>query len=331
MPIIDSYFKPQKGIFKNPQFSTIYASLLRPIEKVKFRRERLELPDNDFIDLDWKKVRNKKLIIILPGLEGKSNSLYSRAVIHYFNQNGWDACGMNYRGCSGEPNRLLRGYHMGASDDVEYVTQHAIQNHGYKNIVLIGYSLGGNLALKYAGEKGDDFPEEVKSLVAFSAPLDIEASDARLNEWYNWHYLKWFMFPLNRKANQKKRQFPEALKDYRGVLFSGNFTYFDTKFTAPANGYPTVQEYWSASSARPHLAKIKVPSLLVSSKDDTFISANCFPIEEAEQNPNLFLEMPERGGHCGFIRSFKEKTWWMEERALQFIEQYVTFAKSILV
>ncbi len=320
MPIIKSNFQPDNFIFRSAQLSTIYASLLRPIRRLKFQRERIDTPDGDFLDLDWKKVGSKKLLIILPGLEGKSNSLYSRAAVRYFNKKGWDALGMNYRGCSGEANRLLNGYHMGASADVKLVTEHAVAK-GYTEIMLIGYSLGGNLALKYAGEESENLPKEVKSVVAFSAPLDIQKSDERLNEWYNWHYLKWFMFPLNLKANRKKKQYPEALKNYRGFFMSGNFVYFDTNFTAPANGYDNVRDYWAASTARPYLKDIKVPSLLVSALDDTFISANCYPHEEAKNNPNLFLEMPKHGGHCGFIRRFYERSWWMEERALEFYER----------
>lgn len=319
MPIIKSKYKPQNFLFRSAQFSTIYASLLRPIRRIKFVRERVNTPDGDFMDFDWSKTGSKKLVIILAGLEGKSNSLYSRAAIKYFNKKGWDALGLNYRGCSGEQNRLLRGYHMGASDDVKFTVEHALAQHGYEEIVLIGYSLGGNLALKYAGEESDNLPKEVKAVVAFSAPLDIEKSDDRLNRWYNWHYLKWFMFPLNRKANQKKKQYPDALKNYRGFFMSGNFTYFDTNYTAPANGFATVQEYWKESSAQSHLKNIKIPALLVSALDDTFISESCYPRKEAIENPNLYLEMPENGGHCGFIRRFFEKSWWMEERAFEFV------------
>ena len=321
MPIVKSNFKPNNFTFRSAQWSTIYASLLRPIRRLRFERERVDTPDGDFMDFDWSKVGSRKLVIILSGLEGKSNSLYARAAIRHFNKKGWDALGLNYRGCSGEPNRLLRGYHMGASDDVKFTTEYAIEKYGYEEIVLIGYSLGGNLALKYAGEEGENLPKQVKSVVAFSAPLDIEKSDERLNRWYNWHYLKWFMFPLNRKANKKKKQYPEALKNYKGFFMSGNFTYFDTNFTAPANGYDTVQEYWEASSAKPHLHNIKIPALLVSATDDTFISENCYPIAEAKANPNLYLEMPENGGHCGFIRRFYERTWWMEERAFEFVQE----------
>jgi predicted alpha/beta-fold hydrolase len=321
VPVIESQFKTQHLIFKNAHASTIYASLLRRVPRIPFERERLELPDGDFLDLDWLKKGSKKLVITVAGLEGKSKSLYSRAAINYFSKKGWDALGMNYRGCSGFPNRLLRGYHMGGSEDLKTTVMHAIQKHGYNEIVLLGYSLGGNLALKYIGEEGEALPKEVRSCVAFSVPKDIKKSDERLNKWYNWHYLKWFMFPLNIKANRKKKQFPESLQTYKGFFMSGNFVYFDTHFTAPANGYPSVEAYWEAASCDAFLPLITIPTLVVSSLNDTFISDNCYPINAAKENPNLFLEMPAHGGHCGFIRRFFEKEWWMEERAFHFISE----------
>ncbi|MFT4973501.1 MAG: putative alpha/beta-fold hydrolase, partial [Saprospiraceae bacterium] len=128
---------------------------------------------------------------------------------------------------------------------------------------------------------------------------------------------------------RKKRQYPEALKNYRGFFMSGNFVYFDTNFTAPANGYPNVEAYWKASSCRPVLNNIQVPSLVVSSLNDTFISKNCYPIAEAQSNPNLYLEMPDYGGHCGFIRDFFEREWWMEERAFAFVESHIDKSKAI--
>jgi hypothetical protein len=151
--------------------------------------------------------------------------------------------------------------------------------------------------------------------------MDIKKSNERLNKWYNWHYIKWFMLTLNYKANQKKRQFPEELNNYKGFFMSGNFVYFDTHFTTPANGFKSVNEYWESSSSKPYLEHIKIPSLIIASNDDTFISNNCYPKADAEGNPNLFLEITDHGGHCGFIRNFFEKHWWMEERAFQFIER----------
>jgi predicted alpha/beta-fold hydrolase len=324
LPILQSEFQPYYSIFRNTHVSTIYASLIRRwIPKVTFQRERIDTPDGDFLDLDWSQNGSKKLVVILAGLEGKSNSLYSRSAIRYFNKNGWDALAMNYRGCSGEPNRNLRGYHMGASDDVKLTINYILENYSYEEIVIVGFSLGGNLALKYVGEEGERLPQEIIATVSFSVPMDIQASDERLNRWYNWHYLKWFMLPLNYKANRKKKQFPVALKKYNGFFMSGNFVYFDTHFTAPANGFDDVVTYWESSSCIPVLGNVKIPSLIVSSIDDTFISKNCYPYEVAEKNKNIFLELPNYGGHCGFIRRFFEKSGWMEERALAFLENEI--------
>ena len=100
---------------------------------------------------------------------------------------------------------------------------------------------------------------------------------------------------------------------------SGNFIYFDTHFTAPANGFASVDAYWEKSSCRPHLANIPIPTLIIAAKNDTFLSENCYPIKAVSTNPNLYLEMPETGGHCAFIRYFNEKVWWMEERAFEFV------------
>ena len=318
MPIIKSAYKPLNPLFRNSHANTIYASLIRYIPKVKFKRERILVDQVDFLDLDWSRVGSKKLILVLAGLEGKSNSLYSKATIRHFNNNQWDAVCMNYRGCSGEVNNLLRGYHMGSSEDVKSTVDHILNNYDYEEIVLVGFSLGGNLALKYTGEESSQLPKEIKASISFSVPMDIKASNERLSRWYNWHYLKWFMFPLNRKANNKKRQFPGKIDSYKGFFMSGDFKYFDTHFTAPANGFNSVEEYWSKSSSIPLLNDIKIPSLIIASKDDTFISENCYPYKAAEINKNITLEISEHGGHCGFIRKVFEKSSWMEERALEF-------------
>lgn len=320
MPIIQSCFQPKRWLFHNAHISTIYTSLIRRwIPKVKFQRERLELADGDFLDLDWSKKDSKKLVIVLAGLEGKSKSMYARATIKHFNDQGWDALGVNYRGCSGVPNRLLKSYHMGASEDAKTVVEYVIKQHRYEEMVLIGFSLGGNLALKYIGKAGNRLPKQVKSAIIISAPMDLQASAERMNHWYNWHYVKWFMLTLNWKANRKKRQYPKQLASYRGIFLSGNFVYFDTHFTAPANGFASVQDYWEQSSCRPHLKNITIPTLIIAAKNDTFLSENCYPIEAAKSNPNLYLEMPEEGGHCAFIRYFNENVWWMEERAFAFV------------
>ena len=293
--------------------------MFRQLPKLRFERERLELADGDFMDLDWSRRGSRKLLIVLAGLEGKSNSLYSRAVISYFNERGWDCLGPNYRGCSGEPNRLLRGYHMGVSDDVATVVEHALATGDYDTVAIAGYSLGGNLALKYLGERAGELPGELLGIVSFSAPMDFEASCTRLSQWYNYHFLKYFMFPLNFKAWKKGRQFPGQVK-YRRWFVAGDFLEFDRDFTAPTNGFPDVETYYRQSSCLRVLDQIRTPALVVAAEDDTFISKNCYPYESARDHEWITLEVSEYGGHCGFIRRFFEKTYWMEERAFEFLE-----------
>ncbi len=329
MPILNSSYRPKNRLFRNPHVNTIFASLLRFwLPRPKFERERLELPDGDFIDLDWSRKKRKKLIVVLSGLEGKSESLYSRAIVNYSNKKNWDAVCINYRGCSGEPNRLLQGYHMGASDDISYCLNQIVDKNDYESIGLVGFSLGGNLALKYLGENKKLLPPQIVGSVNFSVPMDIRQSCERLNHWYNWHYKKWFMIPLNRKARRKKKLYPAKLKNYQGFFMSGDFLYFDKFFTVPANGFSSVEQYWEKSSCKKVLSHVNVPSLIVSSKEDTFLSENCYPIKEAEKSKNIFLELAEKGGHCGFIRKAFEKSSWMEERAIDFIEKCLSKQKS---
>lgn len=319
MPVTTGKYKPSNPIFYNAHINTIYASLLRWIPKPKIRRERIENKEGDFLDLDWSGDNGKNLIVILAGLEGKSSSIYSKATYQYFVKNNWDVVCMNYRGCSGEPNRMLKGYHLGMTEDLKFTLEYIAKNHDYENIVLVGYSLGGNLALKYFGEE-NVLPSPVKACVCFSVPMDMKACNDRLDKWYNWHYLKWFMIFLNYKINKKKKQFPGKLDHYKGFFMSKNFSYFDQHYTAPVNDFKTVDEYYEKSSCLPWLSKINCPALVVCSEDDTFISENCYPKNQAKANPNLFLEINRRGGHCGFIRSVFEKDWWMQERTMEFIQ-----------
>ena len=314
-------------MFRNPHWNTIYASLLRPVPRVRFARERLELDDGDFLDLDWSRTGSRKLLIVLPGLEGKSRSLYTRAAVRYFNENGWDCLVPNYRGCSGDPNRLLRGYHMGASDDLDPILDHLLASGRYDAIAFAGYSLGGNIALKYVGERAENLPKEIIGIVSFSAPMNLRGSCARLDDWDNWHFQRYFMFGLNWKAYQMKRRFPGQL-NYNRWGPAGNFRDYDRGITAPANGFPSVDAYYAAASCLPVLPRVNVPSLIVAAQDDTFITPECVPHELAAKHPHLYLETPRYGGHCGFIRQHWEPSYWMEERALAFLESHLATESS---
>jgi len=322
MPLLKESSYKAPIFFKNRHLQTVYPSLFRNYKRPNYQRERVTTDDDDFIDLDWSKVNSKKLVLVLHGLEGSSDSNYAKAMVDYFNHQNWDGVAINYRGCSGENNRQLRTYHMGATDDIDFIVKHIIHKHFYKEIALVGFSLGGNLTLKYIGEQGTNIPSIVKKGVAISVPCYPLTSSIEFNKKHNFIYLKRFIISLVEKAKLKQKQFPDAM-DYESIIQSKNFDEFDNRFTAPAHGFDDVTDYYTKTGSRQFLPGVAIPTLLVNAQDDSFLSPECFPVEEAENNPNLFLEMPQNGGHVGFVR-FREKGYfWSERRAFEFISKSI--------
>lgn len=318
MPLIQqSTYKPPR-FWSNTHIQTIYAAMFRKIEGLHYIRERVTTPDQDFIDLDWAFTGARKLLIVLHGLEGNASRPYVQALIKHANQDGWDGLGMNYRGCSGEPNRLFKSYHCGATADLDYIIQHIIQKDKYREIAIAGFSLGGNITLKYIGEQGSNLPAVVKKAVGVSVPCDLVESNKRIEQWDNMLYLKSFMDSLRVKTAAKQARFPDAM-DYEALKKAVKFRDFDDLYTAPAHGFKDAIDYWTQASSLPFLANINIPTLLVNAKDDTFLSETSYPIEIADKNPNLYLEMPENGGHVGFLDFTNNDLYWSEKRVLDFI------------
>jgi uncharacterized protein len=212
MPVLKSNYRPPL-FFRNYHLSTIYASLLRKVPQIPWFRERIELEDGDFIDIDWSHADDRgsdKLIVILHGLEGNSQRPYVRGMAHRFLVNGWDSAAVNLRGCSGEINRLYRSYNAGASEDLEAVVNHIIRSGIYSKIALVGFSLGGNLMLKYLGE-GNKIPPEVQGAVAISTPCDLYKSLKRLEEPQNFIYSRRFVKKLKAQLHLRGKKFPDHL------------------------------------------------------------------------------------------------------------------------
>ena len=176
MPIIPSLFKAQ-GLFKNGHFSTIYSAKLRPVPKIIQERERLDLPDGDFIDIDWtfSKGDTSRVVILLHGLEGNAQRVYMTGHAKTLSQAGWDIAAMNHRGCSGEENRLYLSYNSGRTNDLSALIGFILKNKRYEEVALVGFSLGGNLILKYLGEQ-DNIPSEIVKGIAISSPLHLAGS-----------------------------------------------------------------------------------------------------------------------------------------------------------
>ncbi|MEJ0057753.1 MAG: alpha/beta fold hydrolase [Bacteroidota bacterium] len=231
MPLIsDSKYRPPLLLF-NGHLETIVPSTFRKINAA-YQRERLELSDGDFVDLDWMQSGSNKLIIISHGLEGSSDRHYSKGMAKYFSSRGWDALAWNCRSCSGEMNRLPRFYHHGATEDLKEVIEHAIQQNKYDTIVLAGISMGGSLSLKYLGENSQRLPKEVKGGVAFSVPCHLGSSAKELDKPGKKFYLDRFLKKLGVKIKIKSEKFPELIS-YKGFEKIRSFEEFDNRYTAP--------------------------------------------------------------------------------------------------
>ncbi|WP_299114275.1 YheT family hydrolase [uncultured Winogradskyella sp.] len=316
MPIIESTYKPLFWA-KSGFVSTVFSGLARKVKGVHQTRERIMLPDTDFLDLDWSYAESEtnKVIILLHGLEGHAQRPYLTGAAKLFNQNGIDACAVNFRGCSGEPNLLYRSYHSGATEDLDAVVQHIISMGKYEEIYIKGISLGANMALKYVGEERE-VPKEIKAVISISAPCDLKGSCDELLSLKNKAYAIRFLDHLKQKLKPKLEQFPDKISvdDYKSIK---TLIDFDHVYTSRAHGYKDAYDYYEKASSLQFLSNIKVPTLLINALNDSFLSSGCFPVKEAKANPNLHLEMPKYGGHVGFIR--KGEFYYNEKRASEFV------------
>ncbi|GAB4042771.1 YheT family hydrolase [Spirosoma litoris] len=341
MPLIapSSYVPPTR--LWNGHLQTIIPSLFRKVA-VSYVRERIETPDDDFLDLDWcyghgagskergidvvanpapsTEHRAKTLVILSHGLEGSSKSPYLAGMVSHLTQLGFDCLAWHYRSCSGEMNRQERFYHVGETGDLDLIIQHALTK-GYQTIYLMGFSAGGNVTLKYLGEKGKAIHQAIKKAVVFSVPLDLMGSAKRLEQWDSLVYNYRFNRTLKRKVLDKAAVMPgifptEAVRKVRSVRE------FDNTFTAPMNGFQDARDYYTRSSSLQFIPSIAIPTLIVNAKNDPFLSPECFPETVARELPNVWMEFPDQGGHCGFPAKSEgiQGTYWSEKRAGEFLQ-----------
>lgn len=317
MPFIakDDYRPPL--LFRSSYVNTIYPSLARQVPDLHYARERIDTPDGDFLDLDWACRGSERLVIVLHGLESSTASGHVKGMIRRFYLEGWDGLGMNFRGCSGEMNRRLRTYHIGETSDLDWVLQHVLSQNRYREIVLIGFSLGGNVVMKYLGEKGNQLYPEIKKGIAISVPCEVMSANDEFNKLKNWIYLYRFMQSLNPKMLEKARRFPDLYQI--SIPNPRNFGEFDGVFTAPVHGFASAEDYWIQNSSLPFIPKIQIPCLLINALDDTFLSPACFPYALAEASKLFHLLTPKYGGHCGFYMPGKRNVFWSEEQAWRFV------------
>jgi hypothetical protein len=320
MPLVaESSYRPPWWL-KNKHLSTIIPSLFRKVERVNYVRERINTPDQDFIHLDWLKNNNEQLILLLHGLEGSSDRGYMAGMAKYFHDKDWDVVAYNCRGCSGEINLAPRLYHHGDTGDVSCVIDHINTNNNYKQIVMIGFSMGGSLILNYLGNQKHNIPNIVKAAITYSVPCDLKATALELSKKGNGFYRKRFLEKLATKIKQKELQHPDLI-NADGVKEIDSFYEFESKYTAPIHGFIDADDFYHQASAKNYLKNICIPTLIVNASNDPMFNDRSFPKEEVRELENVFLEIPKYGGHVGFSKSSLDENW-MEERAWEFINDF---------
>ena len=414
MPLLPTDYNPPFWS-RSGHLSTIYSGLFRRVAGLRQERERLELPDGDFLDLDWSfansasgrtvsrrmeylekappetaprkvtsekeappkkasremgskgttqegalqkqvspkvglggttfqkvvsegKVSNKRaspekslrtkaspkktspsVAILLHGLEGNAQRPYITGSAKAFIEAGIDVCAVNFRGCSGETNRLFRSYHSGATEDLDAVVKHILSLEKYGQIYIKGFSLGANMALKYAGENRN-ISQKIKAIIAVSTPCDLHSSLKELLKPKNYAYALRFRNHLVSKLRLKLPLFPDRItvEDIKNIK---NLRDFDEIYTAPAHGFKHALDYYHQCSCRQFLPNIRVPTLIINAENDSFLGPECYPFHEAEKYSMIHLETPKFGGHVGFVDSGNR--YYSEKRAIKFLEESV--------
>ncbi len=310
MPVIsgDDFQPPWK--YRNAHYSTFIPYLFGRTPKVMYSRTRISTPDDDFLDLDFIKKGSPKLAVLCHGLEGDSRSAYIQLFADHLSRNGWDILAWNYRGCSGEMNKSLEMYNSGRTDDLHTVVSHIKGD--YEEISLIGVSLGGNVVLKYAGDKIFPIHEKIRSVVAISTPIALDNASKELLRWDNFLYQWNFLLSLSIKIFKKKRQYPKEIK-LRKLLKCTNLYKFDDQYTAPLFGYTSAKDYYDSNASIRWLHQIETPTLLINSLDDPFLGDECYPVELISKLEKVHFITPKYGGHVGFAHSRNDRSWMIDK------------------
>ncbi len=300
---------------------TIFPYFFAPKPSVHYRRQRWELPDGDFLDLDWvDNADDTPLVVLFHGLEGHSHGFYALALMNQIKKRGWRGVVVHFRGCSGEPNRLARAYFAGDSAEIDYVLRRLRSEAQYTTIYAVGVSLGGNALLKWLGEQGTAANEVIQAGAAISAPLDLTIAGNALDRGFNQQfYTRHFLSTLKQTALQKLKKFPN-LFDAKRVHAATTLREFDDVVTAPLHGYTNAEEYWKRASSKPGLIHISVPTLIINAKNDPFLPQSALPTEQ-EVSAAVTRLYPEQGGHVGFHSGpFPGNVEWLPKYVLNYLQ-----------
>ncbi|MBD9358193.1 hydrolase [Methylomonas albis] len=314
----------------SPHLQTIYPAFLRRISPpAGIRRERLETPDGDFLDIDWIDNDDRPLVLLLHGLAGSSRSGYIAGLQHSLTTAGFASVALNFRGCSGEMNRMARCYHSGETEDIEFLYQTLRQRFLDRAMAAIGFSLGGNVLLKWLGEQGDKIG--LSAAVAVSVPLLLNECADKLDRGFSKLYRDYLLRELKQHMRVKlkhlqnigQREQAERIAELGELSGIKSFWQYDEKVVAGLHGFKDAHDYYRRSSSRQFLKHIRVPTLVLQAKDDPFMTERVLPTS-AELSDQVQLEVCTGGGHVGFVGgSFFRPEYWLEGRIGGFLRQHL--------
>lgn len=329
MPLISNSKYQPVHFFKNGHFNTIYTSTFIKHPFPKYKRERIKTPDDDFFDIDWLQNNNNYCVLLMHGFMGSSDSSYVRNTASHFFNIGYDVCAMNYRGASGTTNNKPQTYHAGFTDDVSQLIIYIQRLNKYKQIIPIGFSLGGTILLNYLCRVYQAENTFIKCAAAISSPLNLLEGAFLLNRFSNTPY--WFHFKkrIQESALQKKDQLQKAGVDLGALLKANNFFKVDSIYTAKVFGFENALDYYEKASVLPYLSNLKTPTFLLNAIDDMMLGQSSYPEKLAKQHQHLFLEVSNYGGHLGFYQKgrqyYNERLEWfvneinVERRQFSFV------------
>jgi uncharacterized protein len=308
-------FKPAWWL-RSPHLQTLWPVFFKKRHKLVLTREQVELDDGDFIDLCWSKKDSGKTVIVLHGLEGSLKSHYANGILYQLEQAGYRPVFMHFRGCSGRPNRLPRAYHSGETGDLSFIVEHINNTLGNYPYAVIGFSLGGNVLLKWLGETAGENP--VQKAVAVSVPFKLHDAARRLESGLSKIYREHLLKSLRQTYVDKFKIMQSPLTVDVQQLKS--FWDYDDKVTAPLHGFAGAQDYYDRCSSRQFLKNIRVPTRIIHSLDDPFMYESTVPKDE-ELSDCIDFMLAGHGGHVGFVSGSTPFTAysWSENKIIEFI------------
>jgi len=302
--ISKSKFSPRWWL-RNPHLQTIVASKFAKSPSIESDAERIELKDGDFLDINWSKKNTGPWVCIFHGLAGSINSVYAKAVFAQLETHGMRPVFMHWRGCSGEPNRLARSYHSGATEDIHFLINLVHQRFPTDRLYAIGYSLGANALLKYLGEQSQRC--QLSGAIGVCPPLVLSVGADKLNTGITRGYQRYLLAAMRKHHEAKRERYPNLnLPEATKAL--DNFWKFDDALTAPLHGFKDVHDYYTRCSARQYLATIALPTHILYALDDPFFTTDVVP-KDSELGASVALELSQYGGHVGFIGDTSQQDW----------------------